>query len=107
MQVVRDAIWSACLNDAVKMYRLTEPNEKCYRLADATWKMKNKYKTMAAAKMARTTQILDKVPEQPKMSSAKICCAMTISGKKCHFRAVCGNFCRKHNVPDELKSQLV
>lgn len=107
MQVVRDAMWTTCLSDAVKMYRLGEPNEKCYRLADATWKMKNKYKTMAAAKMERTTQILDKVPDQQKICPTKTCCALTMSGKKCNFRAVCGHFCRKHRVSDELKSQLV
>ena len=43
MEVIRDAMWSTCLANAVKMYRLREPNEKCYRLADATWKCKMAY----------------------------------------------------------------
>lgn len=43
MEVIRDAMWSTCLANAVKMYRLREPNEKCYRLADATWKCKMSY----------------------------------------------------------------
>ena len=44
MEVVRDSLWERCLADAVKMYRLSEPNEKCYSLANATWVMKKKYR---------------------------------------------------------------
>ena len=31
-------------------------------------------------------------------SSHKICCATTMSGKPCRFKAVCGDYCRKHRV---------
>jgi hypothetical protein len=108
MQIVRDAVWTTCLNDAVKMYRLSEPNEKCYRLADATWRLKNGYKREKEKRMQRVSQLIDKVPDQPRIAvTAKTCSAITMTGKPCHFRAVCGNFCRKHRVSDELKSQLV
>ena len=31
-------------------------------------------------------------------TSHKICCATTMSGKPCRFKAVCGDYCRKHRV---------
>jgi hypothetical protein len=40
MEVIRDTLWQECLNNAVTMYRLSEPDDRCFHLADATWKMK-------------------------------------------------------------------
>jgi hypothetical protein len=31
-------------------------------------------------------------------TSKKICCAVTMTGKPCSFKAVCGNYCKKHSV---------
>jgi hypothetical protein len=94
-------MWSTCLANAVKMYRLREPNEKCYRLADATWKCKMAYVKHSNTKKNTAIVVLDappkeNVPEQ--RTSHKICCATTMSGKPCRFKAVCGNYCRKHQV---------
>ena len=30
----------------------------------------------------------------------KICCAVTMAGKPCRFKAVVGDYCRKHKVSD-------
>jgi len=38
----------------------------------------------------------DVVTEQ--RTSKKICCAVTMSGKPCSFKAICGDYCRKHSV---------
>jgi len=38
----------------------------------------------------------ENVPEQ--RTSHKICAATTMSGKPCRFKAVCGDYCRKHQV---------
>jgi len=46
MQVIHDTAWDKCLADAVKMFRLSEPDDKCHRLADATWNMKRRYQNM-------------------------------------------------------------
>lgn len=100
MEVVRDSMWSTCLANAVKMYRLREPNEKCYRLADATWKCKMSYIKYNNVKKNSAIVVLDKTPEvvHEQRTHHKICCATTMSGKPCKFKAVCGDYCRKHQV---------
>mgnify|MGYP006878995851 FL=1 len=100
MQVIRDTMWNACLSDAVKMYRLREPTEKCYRLADATWKCKMSYIKYNNTKKNNAIIVLDSVPAvvQEQRTQHKICGAITMSGKKCSFKAVCGEYCRKHKV---------
>ena len=94
-------MWSTCLANAVKMYRLREPNDKCYRLADATWKCKMAYIKHNNTKKNSSIVVLDGPPKEPAIeqrTSHKICCATTMSGKPCNFKAVCGNYCRKHKV---------
>lgn len=101
MQVIRDTLWNACLSDATKMYRLREPNDKCYHLADATWKMKMRYKKMEEMKKSNATIMLDTPPKEVVTNQRKnlnICQATTMSGNPCKFKAVCGNYCRKHKV---------
>jgi hypothetical protein len=101
MEVIRDAMWSTCLANAVKMYRLREPNEKCYRLADATWKCKMAYVKHNNTKKGSSVIVLDAPPKEntpEQRTSHKICCATTMSGKPCRFKAVCGDYCRKHRV---------
>jgi len=101
MEVIRDSVWKACLADATKMYRLGEPNEKCYRLADATWKMKMRYIKHANTKKNSAIVVLDAPPQEnvvEQRTKHKICCATTMSGKSCRFKAVCGDYCRKHQV---------
>jgi|TARA_B110000240_G_C13477031_1_gene443589 hypothetical protein len=103
MQVIRDALWNVCLSDATKMNRLREPNDKCYHLADATWKMKMRYKNIEARKKEHSLIFLDappKVVQSQQRTQQSICCAITMSSKKCRFKAVCGKYCRKHKVVD-------
>lgn len=101
MQVIRDTLWTACLSDATKMYRLREPNDKCYHLADATWKMKMRYKNLENKKKENSIIFLDSAPKEvapEQRTNHKICQATTMAGKPCKFKAVCGNYCRKHKV---------
>jgi hypothetical protein len=103
MQVVRDASWTVFLNDAVKMYRLKTPNDKCYKLADATWKFKQRYRDIKQKKEQTKIVVLDKAPDMSReqISKNKTCKAITMSGNVCSFKAVCGDFCRKHNKKEE------
>jgi hypothetical protein len=100
MEVIRDSMWERCLADAAKMYRLSEANNACYNLADATWKMKMRYKQAEQKKNERQIIVIDKAPtlinEQRK--NTNICSATTMAGKRCSFKAVCGDFCKKHRV---------
>jgi hypothetical protein len=100
MEVVRDALWEECLSNAVTMYRLSEPDDKCYNLADATWKLKVAYMKHQHKRDTRKIVVLEKKPEvvNEQRTSKKICCALTMSGKPCSFKAVCGDYCKKHNV---------
>jgi hypothetical protein len=100
MEVIRDTIWESCLADSVKMYRLREPNEACYQLANATWIMKKKYQEHEKKKDSRKMIVIDKPPDvvNEQRNSKKTCCATTMSGKPCSFKSVCGDFCKKHSV---------
>jgi hypothetical protein len=101
MDIVHDDVWNSCLTDATKMYRLSEPNEKCYKLAKATWLMKKKYKEHADKKKKNTIIFLDAPPSNVSenlSTKQNTCKATTMTGKRCSFKAVCGDFCRKHNI---------
>ena len=100
MEVIRDETWQQCLTGAVKMFRLSEPDDKCYRLADATWKCKMSYKRHEEKKESRQVVVIDKIPEKQvtQRSQHKICQATTMSGKPCSFKAICGDFCKKHRI---------
>ena len=100
MKVIRDSTWEQCLTNAAKMYRVSEPDERCYHLADATWKCKMSYKRHEEKKDSRKLIVIDKPPEASITSRthAKTCQATTMSGKACSFKAVCGDFCKKHRI---------
>lgn len=100
MEVVRDHLWDRCLADAAKMYRISEPDEKCVKLANATWIMKKKYLEHEKKKDDRQIIVIDKPPEvvNEQRKAKKTCCATTMTGKPCTFKAVCGDYCKKHSV---------
>lgn len=104
MKVIQDSLWYTCLADAAKMYRIDEVNEKCHALANATWVLKNKYKQAQHRKDTRRTIMIDKTPEvvNEQRTSKKICQAITMSGKPCSFKTMCGNFCKKHSVQKDV-----
>jgi len=100
MEVIRDQLWERCLADAAKMYRISEPDEKCVQLANATWIMKTKYQEHEKKKDDRQIIVIDKPPEvvNEQRKAKKTCCATTMTGKSCAFKAVCGDYCKKHSV---------
>ena len=100
MEVIRDHLWERCLADAAKMYRISEPDDKCVQLANATWIMKKKYLEHEKKKDDRQIIVIDKPPEvvNEQRNAKKICYATTMTGKQCAFKAVCGDYCRKHSV---------
>lgn len=100
MEIIRDDLWNRCLIDAMKMNRVGEADDKCYNLADATWKLRMSYKRFDQKKQSRTIIVLDKTPVAVKESRAhiNICHATTMTGKQCSFKAVCGEFCKKHRI---------
>lgn len=103
MEVIRDSCWYALLMQTIKFYNVIEPDERCVRLADAEWRLKQRHEAIRKAKAQRGIIVIDPVIEEPreKRNSHKICAATTMAGKRCSYRAVCGDFCRKHKVPTE------
>lgn len=104
MEVIRDDMWNKCLTDTMKMYRVSEPDDKCLHLANATWKMKMSYTRFKMKKESKGLIQIEKI-QRLFRSGAQIYksrAATTMAGKPCGFKASCGNFCKKHN-PKPLK----
>lgn len=53
-------------------------------------------------KKTRPIQVLDSVPKQDTSESRNICKAFTLSGKKCTFKSVCGDYCKKHRIDNQV-----
>ena len=53
-------------------------------------------------KKTRPIQVLDSVPKPDVSESRNICKAFTLSGKKCSFKAVCGDYCKKHRIDNQV-----
>jgi|TARA_B110000977_G_scaffold30982_1_gene40919 transcription initiation factor TFIIIB Brf1 subunit/transcription initiation factor TFIIB len=100
MDIIRDDLWKTCLTDAMKMHRIDEANDRCYNLADATWKMKMSYIRHSKKRENRQLIVIEKTPSviNEKRTQSVICTAITMAGKQCSFKAVCGEFCKKHRV---------
>ena len=62
MEVIHDTLWEECLTNAVTMYRLSEPDDRCFHLADATWKMKMRYLEHQQKKDIQKIVVLEKTP---------------------------------------------
>lgn len=60
----------------------------------------NRYNHIQAEKDKKAIKVISKPPPQANETkySTKICEAMTLSGKKCTFKATCGNYCKKHDI---------
>jgi len=97
MQVIRDETWQQCLASAVKMFRLSEPDDKCYHLADATWKCKMSYKRHEEKKESRQVVVIDKLPESvvTQRTHVKTCQATTMSGKALFIQGCVWRFLQK------------
>jgi hypothetical protein len=51
----------------------------------------------------RPIQVLQSPPEERvNTENKKMCKAVTLSGKSCTFKAVCGNYCKKHKIDDQV-----
>ena len=92
-----------CLRDAMRLHRVSTPDERCEHLARSVFKMKSKYRQHETHKQARSLVVLTEAPKkivEPKYTG-NICQSMTLKGKKCTFKANCGKFCKKHSVANK------
>ena len=72
----------------------------------AVWRMKKSYSTIRAQRESKKIRFIrpEDIPARkdagPRATRASMvtCQAVTLSGKKCKFKATCGNFCKKHQL---------
>ena len=70
--------------------------EHADRLERAIFRIKQKYDEYEKGRKDRSIMMTNKILESENVDTRNICRALTLSGKPCGFKAVCGNYCRKH-----------
>ena len=70
--------------------------ENTDKLERAIARIKQKYEEYDQRKRDRSIMMTNKILESENVDTRNICRALTLSGKPCKFKAVCGNYCRKH-----------
>lgn len=83
----------ATVKEWKKYYAIAADKGPEYAMKFADSVVRFKKHTLKLQKKRATTVLLDKLPSAPE---AKKCSARLINGKKCTFRATCGDFCKKH-----------
>jgi hypothetical protein len=89
-----------CLRDAMRLQKISIPDDKCAHLARSIFKMKNKYTQQCAKKSEQSTVLLNYTPKHVVEARHKqnICKSVTLRGKSCQFKASCDGYCRKHSL---------
>lgn len=92
--------YEECLRDAMRLHKVSTPDERCAHLARSVFKMKNKYRQHAEYKKERSMVVITEAPKRlvEHKYTGNICQSTTLKGKRCTFKANCGNFCKKHSV---------
>jgi len=92
--------YEECLRDAMRLHKISTPDERCAHLARSVFRMKNRYRVHEAHKKERSTMIISEAPKRQveQKHAQNICQSTTLKGKRCTFKANCGNFCKKHSV---------
>jgi hypothetical protein len=74
-------------------------DEKCERFARSIHKLRESRKRYDDKRDKKRIIFLKEVPEQmiQNRHAFNVCQATTMSGKRCNFKASCGNFCKKHS----------
>ena len=85
------------LDIALGLYKNQE--EKCERFARSIHKLRDSRKKYDYKREKSKIKFLEIVPENIIHNRTKtvICCATTLSGKRCTFKASCGKYCKKHS----------
>jgi len=92
--VVRDYKWDAYFRDAVK----TRDPEWAEKVADSIWMFR--VRSLEANAAVTRTRFLIKPPAlapQASKTTAR-CQALNMNNTPCQFKAVCGKFCKKHQI---------
>lgn len=92
--------YEACLRDAMRLHKVSVPDERCAHLARSVLKMKSKYKQHEDNKHARSILVITEAPKHvvEQKHVTNICQSTTLKGNRCTFKATCGCFCKKHSI---------
>ena len=92
--------YEECLRDAMRLHKVSTPDERCAHLARSMLKMKSKYRQHEERKQARSVMVITEAPKHfvENKHTTNICQSTTLKGKKCTFKATCGLYCKKHNI---------
>jgi hypothetical protein len=85
-----------CLNVSK---RLNITNKTPDEMASIIDKMRKK---KLECQKTRPIKVLQTAPDNQNTENKKICQAFTLSGKKCSFKAVCGKYCKKHRIDNQI-----
>ena len=97
-------LWWAYYHDA-----LLRGHPDPEKMADSSLRSREKALAMAAARPATRQTLTPPKPTETAVAAAKAkgrqvlhdafrCKATTLEGRRCGFKATCGNFCKKHSV---------
>lgn len=92
--------YDECLRDAMRLHKVSAPDERCAHLARSILKMKRRYSQHEESKRMRAVMVITDTPVHlvEQKHATNICQSTTLKGKKCTFKATCGAYCRKHSV---------
>ncbi len=96
--------YQECLENAMRIRKVSSPDDECIHLAKGLMKLKRGYDAHAQKKRDRSAiLIMDTKPiiEFKLVKSTNICQSLTLKGKRCTFKAVCGNYCKKHSLKQD------
>jgi len=104
IEVVRDAQWISILKDSVERDKVKEIKKLDYyfKLADTIWRAKKRYEKIKNDKIEKSVKVIKEVDKKKSIEvqepeKKNICQAKFLNGKPCRFKAVCGEFCKKHS----------
>lgn len=103
IEVVRDAQWISILKDSVEKDKVKEIKKLDYyfKLTDTIWRAKKRYEQIKQDKIEKSVKVIKEVDKKKKdpeeKKSVEICKAKFLNGKPCRFKAVNGEFCKKHS----------
>ena len=98
MEIVRDVRWNAFMATASTMF---DTEELRIRMANSFWKFERQQHLDRTKKLK--TKFLEKVPVPAGVSRVTMRChAVNLNNTPCQYKAVCGQFCRKHQIVGEI-----
>lgn len=85
-----------CLNVSKRLNVANKTHDEMATIIDKMRKKK------IECQKTRPIKVLETAPDNQNIENKNICQAFTLSGKKCSFKAVCGKYCKKHRIDDQV-----